>query len=204
MTIDEPQIKQCVREFLQKNPHSGATVLHRRVFEQGKGSFGETAIWKTIKAMAKNGELEVDLQENKRTFYSLGDITREISKTLDTLTDDLETIQESLNDFHNKYHTTKSQTKLNYLTRLMELANISRSLLKTQSFIFLVVGFPDFVTHKSWKHINKTIDELWNSIRGNASHQLDHEGKFFQELIWSLRGNASYGHFEPLHSDSKK
>ena len=44
MTIDEPQIKQLIREYLQKNPHSGATVLHRWVFEHGKGNFGETAI----------------------------------------------------------------------------------------------------------------------------------------------------------------
>jgi len=203
MTIDEPRIKHFIREFLGNNPHSGATVLHTWVMKQGNGSFGETAIWKTIKAMANNDELEEDRQENKRTFYSLGDITRDISKKLDSLAKDLESIRERLTDFHTKYNTPKSQTEQNYLTRLMELTTIARTLLKSQSYIFLVVGFPDFKTHKSWKNIDKTVDELWKSIRANAFHQLGNNDKFFQELIWSLQGFVRDEHSTKAYSGSK-
>jgi len=203
MTIDEPRIKHFIREFLGKNPHSGATVLHTWVMRQGNGSFGETAIWKTIKSMANSDELDEDRQENKRTFYSLGDITRDISKKLDSLAKDLESIRENLTEFHTKYHSQKSQTEQNYLTRLMELTTTARTLLKSQSYLFLVAGFPDFKTHKSWKNINKTVDELWQSIRANAGHQIGNNNKFFQELIWSLQGFVRDEHSTKAYSGLK-
>jgi len=203
MTRIEPRIEHFIREFLVNNPHSGATVLHTWVKDQGKGSFGETAIWKSIKAMATSGELVEDRQENKRTFYSLGDITRDISKKLDSITKDLESIRERLNDFHTKYNTPKSQTEQNYLTRLMGLTTIARTLLKSQSYLFLVGGFPAFKTHKSWKNINKTVDELWNFITANAGHQLGNNDKFFQELIWSLQGFVRDEHSTKAYSGLK-
>jgi len=203
MTIDEPEIKRYIRDFLENNPHSGATLLHSSVMEIGKGRFGQTAIWKTIKAMAESGELEADRQENKRTFYSLGDITRDISETLDSLARDLESIRESLTNFHTKYYTSKSQTEQNYLTRLMELTTIARTLLKNQSYIFLVVGFPNFKTHKSWKNINKTVDKLWQSIRTNAFRQLGNNDSFYQELIWSLQGFVRDEHSAKAYSGLK-
>ena len=187
MTELDPNIRRFIREFLHHNPHSGATFLHSSVMERGNGSFGQTAVWKTIKNMAKSGELEVDTQENKRTFYSLGDVSQSVSKILDVMVKDLEEIQEELNEFHKQYSKPKSQTELNYSFRLMDLVTISRSLLGSQSYLFLVEGFPDFITHKSWKNINKTVDHLWLSIRANAIHQLGNNDRFLQEMIWSLR-----------------
>jgi len=187
MTIDEPEISRYIREFLHHNPHSGATLLHDEVMGMGKGHFGQTAVWKTIKTMVESGELEVDTQENKRTFYSLGDVARDVSKILDVMVMDLEEIQERLDEFHNNYTKPKSQTELNYSFRLMDLVNIARSLLGSQSYLFLVANIPDFTTHKSWKNINKTIDHLWNYIRANAGHQSGNNSRFLQEMIWSLR-----------------
>jgi len=187
MTIDEPEIKQFIREFLQKSPHSGSTLLHSSVMERGNGRFGQTAIWKTIRDMADSGELESDVQKNKRVFYSLGDVSQSVSKILDVMVNDLEEIREELNEFHTQYHKPKSQTEQNYTRRLMDLVTIARRLLGGQSYLFLVEGFPDFKTHKSWKSINKTVDELWQSIRGNALHQLGNNDRFLQEMIWSLR-----------------
>lgn len=203
MTIDAPEIKQFIREFLSKNPHSGSTLLHTWIMEHGNGRFGQTAIWNTIRDMADSGELVADVQKNKRVFYSLGDIARDVSKILDVMVKDLEEIQEELNEFHTKYHTPKSQTESNYAIRLMDLVTIARTLLGSQSYLFLAEGFKDFTTHKSWKNINKTVDELWKSIRGNAGHQSGNNNRFFQELIWSLRAPRREK-FESVYSGYKK
>jgi|APSaa5957512535_1039671.scaffolds.fasta_scaffold04564_7 hypothetical protein len=191
MTINEPDIVHAIREYLEQNPHSGATAIHSWVKKRGKGRFGETIIWKVLKSMAQSGELERDEQENKRTFYSLADMSQNISKQLDTIFKDLETLHEKLEVFHKKYHEAKSQTKQNYLFRLMDLVEIARKLMKIQAIVSLLEGFAVFRKHKSWKNITTSIDDTWDSIRGNAGHQSGHneqENKFFQELIWSVQG----------------
>ena len=200
MIVDEPKIRHIIREILEKEVKLGATQLHRQVYEEGNGKLGETAIWKIITFMAKNGELTEELLENKRKFYSLTDMNNDVSRVLDSLFKDLEIIRDKLNLFHENYHTPKSQTESNYLIRLMELTKISRELMIKQSYLSLTMIFPAFTKHKSWKSLNKTIDELWKSITANASHQIGNNNKFYQELIWSIQGYARDEHSTKLYS----
>jgi len=197
--VDEPKIRHIIREILEKEVKLGATQLHRQVYEIGNGELGETAIWKIITFMAKNGELSEELLENKRKFYSLTDMTNDISQILDPIFRDLEIINEKIIKFHEDYKEEKMQNEANYLVRLLELTKISRALMKSQSYLSLTKDFKQFSKHRSWKRLNKTIDELWTLIRGNANIQKGNNNKFFQELVWSLQGlKEREAHFENI------
>jgi len=189
MTIDEPKIKRYIHKILESEGVMGSTALHRQIYDMGKGEFGETAIWKVIQKMESIGELTPEILPNKRKNYCLTDITKEVSRILDTLFNDLDEIEDKLNEFHKKYFNPKNQNEANYLTRLADLTTIARMLMKKQSYLSMTSDFVQFNKHKSWKRLHKRIDELWSSVRHNAYHQTDKKSsKFLQELIWALQG----------------
>ncbi len=194
MTIDEPKIKRFIHKILESEGTLGSTALHRQVYDMGKDAkgrneFGETAIWKVILKMEEIGELTSEILPNKRKNYSLTDITQEVSRVLDSLFKDLDEIEERLTKFHKKYFNPKNQTEANYMTRLDDLTTIAKMLLRKQSYLILTNNLIQFKKHKSKKSLDKRIDDLWDSIRHNAYHQLNKKSsKFFQELIFSVQG----------------
>jgi len=204
MGTDDNYIWKFIRETLEKEGRMRGTALHREVFSNGRGykntKFGEQAVWNVMTSRVEQGALIKESEGKQAVFYSLTDITNNISKILDGLFKDFEVILERLEIFHEHYAKPKSQTESNYLIRLMELTKISRELMKKQSYLSLVIGFKNFSQHKSWKRLNKTVDELWTSIRWNAVHQLGNNDKFLQELIWSLQGYARDEHSKKLYS----
>ena len=137
--------------------------------------------------MSESGELTEELLENKRKFYSLTDIEQDIEKYLDHFFKDLTKLEDRLTKFHKDYAKPSQQSEINYMERLTNLTQITGELLKIQGTVKLVEGFPVFQKHKSWKALQKIIDEQWNSISGNAGHQTKQNSKFFQEIIWSIQ-----------------
>lgn len=187
MTLDEEIIAQNIRKVLNKEIKLNPTKLHRQVFDLGRGNYGETVVWNTMRNMVKNGEIEEEILENRRKIYRLRDISADVAKSLDLFFKDLEKIKTALDEFHKKYSNKKDQTQTNYLIRLSQLTHICRTLAKSQSSIMLFKGFPAFTKHKSWKALERMIDEIGVSIRANAFHQLGNNGKFYQELIFSVQ-----------------
>ena len=192
MTLDSSNIRHEIRRILTESGRTRGKELADEVIEI-VGS--EKTVYREIKAMYEEGELERTEHNRAKVEYELKNVTKIIEGKLQFLHDQAKNIYENLEKFHKETYNKK--TMPHYLQRLSTLVFCIKQTQNIQTTLKILEAFPVFRKSKSFYYLQKLTDKMWASIIGNISHQP--EEKFIEEIFMNFR-TTTLGHMQSLEN----
>ena len=190
MALDSSKIRHEIRRILTENGRTRGKELADEVVET-VGS--EKTVYREIKAMYDEGELERTEYNRAKVEYELNDVTKIIEGKLQFLYNQAKNIYENLEKFHEDTYNKK--TIPSYGQRLFTLVFCIKQTQNIQTTLRILEASPVFRKSKSFYYLQKHVAKMWASIIGNISHQP--EEKFIEDVFMNFR-TTTLEHAQPL------
>jgi DNA-binding HxlR family transcriptional regulator len=171
-------IKTEIIRILNENGKIRGTELAKRVI---KKVGNEKIVYREISELVESGEVEKKVHNRSHIEYELINLHESVNNQLKNLHKEINIIFEEIDNFEN----TSQVEKFSFHERLRAIIHLIHIVQSTDGIMKLLSYYPTFKKDKMFPQIKRKIDDCWELIMKNISHQ--HEEDFLNKVLENLR-----------------
>ena len=171
-------IKTEIIRILNENGKIRGTELAKRVIEKVGN---EKIVYREISALVESGEVEKKVHNRSHIEYELINLYESVNNQLKNLHKEINIIFEEIMNFEN----ISQQEKFSYHERLRSIMHLIHIVQSTDGVMKLLSYYPTFKKDKMFPQIKRKIDDCWELIMNNISHQTEED--FLNKILENLR-----------------
>ena len=171
-------IKTEIIRILNENGKIRGTELAKRVIEKVGN---EKIVYREISALVESGEVEKKVHSRAHIEYELINLYESVNNQLKNLHKEINIIFEEIMNFEN----ISQQEKFSFHERLRSMIHLIHIVQSTDGIMKLLSYYPTFKKDKMFPQIKRKIDDCWELIMNNISHQTEED--FLNKIYESLR-----------------
>ena len=171
-------IKTEIIRILNENGKIRATELAERVIEKVGN---EKIVYREISALVESGEVEKKVHSRSHIEYELINLYESVNNQLKNLHKEINIIFEEIMNFEN----ISQQEKFSFHERLRSMIHLIHIVQSTDGIMKLLSYYPTFKKDKMFPQIKRKIDDCWELIMNNISHQTEED--FLNKILENLR-----------------
>ena len=171
-------IKTEIIRILNENGKIRGTELAKRVI---KKVGNEKIVYREISALVESGEIEKKVHSRAHIEYELINLYESVNNQLKNLHKEINIIFEEINNFEN----ISQEEKFSFHERLRSLMHLIHIVQATDGIMKLLSYYPTFKKDKMFPQIKRKIDDCWELIMNNISHQPEED--FLNKILENLR-----------------
>jgi hypothetical protein len=171
-------IKTEIIRILNENGKIRGTDLAKRVIEKVGN---EKIVYREISALVEAGEIDKKVHSRSHIEYELINLSESVNRQLKNLHKEVEIIFEEIANFE----ITVKEEDFSYHERLRSIIHQIHIVQSTDGIMKLLSYYPAFKKDKMYSQIIRKINDCWESIMNNITHQ--QEGDFLNEVLANLR-----------------
>ncbi len=171
-------IKTEIIRILNENGRIRGTELAKRVIEKVGN---EKIVYREISALVEAGEIDKKVHSRSHIEYELINLSESVNNQLKNLHKEIEIIFEEISSFE----ITIKEEKFSYHERLRSIIHQIHIVQSTDGIMKLLSYYPAFKKDKMYSQIIRKINDCWESIMTNITHQ--EEDNFLNEVLANLR-----------------
>jgi len=171
-------IKTEIIRILNENGKIRGTELAKRVIEKVGN---EKIVYREISALVESGEVEKKVHSRAHIEYELINLYESVNNQLKNLHKEINIIFEEIMNFEN----ISQQEKFSFHERLRSMIHLIHIVQSTDGIMKLLSYYPTFKKDKMFPQIKRKIDDCWELIMNNISHQTEED--FLNKILENLR-----------------
>ena len=171
-------IKTEIIRILNENGKIRGTELAKRVIEKVGN---EKIVYREISALVESGEVEKKVHSRSHIEYELINLYESVNNQLKNLHKEINIIFEEIMNFEN----ISQQEKFSFHERLRSMIHLIHIVQSTDGIMKLLSYYPTFKKDKMSPQIKRKIDDCWELIMNNISHQTEED--FLNKILENLR-----------------
>ena len=178
-------IKTEIIRILNENGKTRGTDLAKRVMEKVGN---EKTVYREISALVEAGEIEKKVHSRAHIEYELINLSESVNNQLKNMHSEIEMIHEEIENFDQII----KEEKFSFHQRLRSVIHQIHIVQSTDGIMKMLSYYPAFKKDKMYSQIIRKINDCWESIMNNITHQ--QEKNFLNEVLANLR---------IIHTDSR-
>ena len=171
-------IKTEIIRILNENGKIRGKELAKRVIEKVGN---EKIVYREISALVESGEVEKKIYNRSHIEYELINLYESVNNQLKNLHKEINIIFEEIMNFEN----VSQQEKFSFHERLRSMIHLIHIVQSTDGVMKLLSYYPTFKKDKMFSQIKRKIDDCWELIMNNISHQPEED--FLNKILENLR-----------------
>ncbi|AFS82652.1 hypothetical protein [Candidatus Nitrosopumilus sediminis] len=171
-------IKTEIIRILNENGKTRGTELAKRVIEKVGN---EKIVYREISALVESGEIDKKVHSRSHIEYELINLSESVNAQLKNLHKEIEMIYDEISNFE----TTIKEEKFSFHERLRSIIHQINIVQSTDGIMKLLSYYPAFKKDKMYSQIIRKINDCWESIMINITHQQEED--FLNEVLANLR-----------------
>jgi DNA-binding HxlR family transcriptional regulator len=171
-------IRTEIIRILNESGKIRGTELAERVI---KKVGNEKIVYREISALVESGEVEKKVHSRSHIEYELINLYESVNNQLKDLHNEINVIYEETINFEK----TSREEKFSFHQRLRSIIHLIHIIQSADGIMKLLSYYPTFKKDKMFSQIKRKIDDCWESIMSNISHQP--EDDFLNEVLENLR-----------------
>ncbi len=171
-------IKTEIIRILNENGKIRGTELAKRVIEKVGN---EKIVYREISSLVESGEIDKKVYSRSHIEYELINLSESVNNQLKNLHKEIEIIFEEIVNFNNMI----KEEEFSYHERLRSIIHQIQIVQSTDGIMKLLSYYPAFKKDKMYSQIIRKINDCWESIMNNITHQ--QETDFLNEVLGNLR-----------------
>jgi DNA-binding HxlR family transcriptional regulator len=171
-------IRTEIIRILNESGKIRGTELAERVI---KKVGNEKIVYREISALVESGEVEKKVHSRSHIEYELINLYESVNNQLKDLHNEINVIYEEIINFEK----TSREEKFSFHQRLRSIIHLIHIIQSADGIMKLLSYYPTFKKDKMFSQIKRKIDDCWESIMSNISHQP--EDDFLNEVLENLR-----------------
>ena len=171
-------IRTEIIRILNENGKIRGTELANRVI---KKMGNEKTVYREISALVEAGEIEKKVHSRSHIEYELINLYESVNNQLKNLHKEINVIYEEIVNFQQM----SQEEKFSYHERLRSIIHLIHIIQSTDSIMKLLSFYPAFKKDKMFSQIKRKIDDSWELIMNNITHQPEED--FLNEVLANLR-----------------
>ncbi len=164
--------------ILNENGRIRGSELAKRVM---KKVGNEKTVYREISALVESGDIEKRVHSRAHIEYELVNLYESVNNQLKNLHNETKTIYDEIKNFDeiSKIENFSFNERLRTVIHQIQIIQSTDGIMRLLSF------YPSFRKDKMFPQINRKIDDCWQAIMTNISHQP--EDVFLNEVLVNLR-----------------
>ena len=171
-------IKIEIIRILNENGKIRGTELAKRVIEKVGN---KKTVYREISELVEAGEIEKKVHSRAHIEYELINLSDSVNEQLKNLHKEINIIFEEIINFKQ----TSEEGKFSYHERIRSIIHLIHIVQSTDSIMKVLSFYPAFKKDKMFSQIKRKIDDSWELIMNNITHQP--EDNFLNEVLGNLR-----------------
>lgn len=171
-------IKTEIIRILNENGKTRGTDLAKRVIEKVGN---EKTVYREISALVEAGEIEKKVHSRAHIEYELINLSESVNNQLKNMHSEIEMIHEEIENFDQVI----KEEKFSFHQRLRSVIHQIHIVQSTDGIMKMLSYYPAFKKDKMYSQIIRKINDCWESIMNNITHQ--QEENFLNEVLDNLR-----------------
>ena len=171
-------IKIEIIRILNENGKIRGSELAKRVI---KKVGNEKTVYRKISELVESGEIEKKVHSRSHIEYELINLYESVNNQLKNLHKEINIIFEEIVNFQQM----SQEEKFSYHERLRSIIHLIHIIQSTDSIMKLLSFYPAFKKDKMFSQIKRKIDDSWELIMNNITHQPEED--FLNEVLANLR-----------------
>ena len=171
-------IKTEIIRILNENGKIRGTELAKRAIEKVGN---EKIVYREISALVQAGEIDKKVYSRSHIEYELVNLSESVNNQLKNLHKEIEMIFEEIASFE----IITKEEKFSHHQRLRSIIHQIHIVQSTDGMMKLLSYYPAFKKDKMYSQIIRKINDCWESIMNNITHQ--EEEDFLNEVLENLR-----------------
>ena len=157
-------IKTEIIRILNENGKIRGTELAKRVIEKVGN---EKIVYREISSLVESGEIDKKVYSRSHIEYELINLSESVNNQLKNLHKEIEIIFEEIVNFNNMI----KEEEFSYHERLRSIIHQIQIVQSTDGIMKLLSYYPAFKKDKMYSQIIRKINDYWESIMNNITHQ---------------------------------
>ena len=171
-------IRTEIIRILNESGKIRGTELAKRVI---KKVGNEKIVYREISALVETGEVEKKVHSRAHIEYELINLNESVNNQLKNLHNEINIIYEEIINFEK----TSRDEKFSFHQRLRSTIHLIHIVQSSDGIMKLLSYYPTFKKDKMFSQNKRRIEDCWESIMNNISHQP--EDNFLNEILENLR-----------------
>ena len=167
-----------IMRILNENGKIRGTELAKRVIEKVGN---EKTVYREISSLVESGEIEKKVHDRSHIEYELINLQESANNQLKNLHKEINIIFEEIKNFNE----ISQENNFSFHERIRSTIHLIHIIQSIDSIMKLLAFYPTFKKDQMFSQIKRKIEDSWELIMKNISHQL--EDDFLNQILNNLR-----------------
>ena len=171
-------IKIEILRVINENGKIRGTELVKRVT---KSVGSEKIVYQEISKLVQSGEIEKKIHSKDHIEYDLVNLEESANHQLKNVYKEIKIVLDEIQ----KFDTISKEKEINFQERLRLVIHFIHTIQSIDGIMKILSFYPTFKKDKMFPHINRKINDCWESIMNVIIHQ--EEDEFLNQTLSNLR-----------------